>query len=295
MSDSNTDPRTARPLPAGADLGRPRLSPKSASELLQPERVPGPPVRVVKRHPVGRFLSFVFTLVVVAALLVGGAIAYGRYEFTRPGPSEESRTVTVAAGSTLNDIAAAFERQGIVSSRWIFWAGVRLSEQEAALKAGEYLIPAGASMSEVMEALVGGRSIAYAITFPEGLTSQQIVERIRANELLVGEITSIPPEGSLLPETYHFQRGDTRENLIARMRRDRDRIITEIWNRRVEGLPIDTLEEFVILASIVERETALADERSRVASVFINRLRQGMRLQSDPTVIYGLYGGGGRS
>ena len=286
---------TGKPLAAGAELGRPRLSPRSASELLQPERVPGPPPRIVKRHPLGRFLSFVFTLIVVAALLGGGIIAYGIHTFTSPGPSEESRNVTVAAGSTLSDIAEAFERQGIISNRWIFWIGVRLSEREAALKAGEYLIPASASMSEVMEALVGGRSIAYAITFPEGLTSQQIVDRIRANELLIGDVRTVPPEGSLLPETYHFQRGDTRENLINRMRRDRDRILTEIWNRRADGLPIATIEEFVVLASIVERETALADERSRVAAVFINRLRLGMRLQSDPTVIYGLYGGGGRS
>jgi UPF0755 protein len=298
MSDRKSDPfgsEVARPLAAGADLGRPRLSPKSAAELLQPERVPGPPVRTVKRNPVGRFLSLVFTLVVVAVLTAGGAIAYGVHLFTSPGPSEESRNVTVAAGSTLRDVAENFERLGIVSNRWVFWIGVRLSDQEAALKAGEYLIPAGASMRQVMEALVGGRSIAYAITIPEGLTSQQIVERIRANDLLVGDITTIPPEGSLLPETYHFQRGDTRENLLNRMRRDRDRVVTEIWNRRVEGLPIDTIDEFVILASIVERETALADERSRVASVFINRLRQGMRLQSDPTIIYGLYGGGGHT
>jgi UPF0755 protein len=301
MSDRKSEPagvRVGAGNGAGAartDLGRPRLSPKSAAELLQPERVPGPPRKESTRHPIGRFLSLTFTLIVVAALIVGGTIAYGRYEFTRPGPSEEAMTVTVTAGSTLNNVAEAFERQGIISSRWIFWAGVRLSEQESSLKAGEYLIPAGASMREVMETLVGGRSIAYAVTVPEGLTSKEIVDRLMANELLVGDIRTVPPEGSLLPETYHFQRGDTRENLLNRMRRDRDRVVTEIWNRRAEGLPIATIEEFVILASIVERETALADERSRVAAVFINRLRRDIPLGADPTLIYGLYGGGNRA
>ncbi len=295
MSDRNSE-QGGRALATSGDRGRPRLSPRSASELLQPERVPGPPPKATrKRHPIARFLSFTITLVVVAALLAGGAIAYGRWEFTRPGPSEESRTVTVASGSTLNTIAENFERLGIVSNRWIFWIGVRLNDREAALKAGEYLIPSAASMEQVMESLVGGRSIAYAITLPEGLTSRQIVDRIRGNEMLVGDIAEVPPEGSLLPETYHFQRGDTREALLSRMRRDRDRIVTEIWNRRAEGLPIASVEEFIVLASIVERETALSDERSRVAAVFINRLKQGMPLQADPTVIYGLYGGGNRA
>src|SRR5690606_6653769 len=118
--------------------------------------------------------------------------------------------------------------------------------------------------------------------------------RLRDNEVLVGEIAEIPAEGTLLPETYRFTRGDTRQNLLNRMRRERDRILTDVWNRRVSGLPVKTPEELVTLASIVEKETAIADERSRVAAVFINRLNKAMRLQSDPTVIYGVYGGEGK-
>src|SRR5690606_32894999 len=158
----------------------------------------------------------------------------------------------------------------------------------------EYLIPARASMREIMDIMVSGRGILYSVSFPEGLTSEQIVERLRENEVLVGEITEVPPEGSLLPETYKFSRGDTRENILNRMRRERDRIVTDIWNRRASDLPISTIDELVVLASIVEKETSLADERSRVAAVFITRLRLNMRLQSDPTVIYALFGSKGK-
>jgi UPF0755 protein len=159
------------------------------------------------------------------------------------------------------------------------------------LKAGEYLIAAHASMHDVMEAMVSGRGILYSVSIPEGLTSQQVVDRLLSEEVLVGEVSAVPEDGTILPETYKFTRGDTRDNLLNRMRRDRDRIVTEVWNRRAPDLPISTPEEMVVLASIVEKETALADERSRVAAVFINRLRLNMRLQSDPTVTYGLFNG----
>jgi UPF0755 protein len=146
-------------------------------------------------------------------------------------------------------------------------------------------------MHDVMEAMVSGRGILYSVSIPEGLTSQQVVDRLLSEEVLVGEVSAVPEDGTILPETYKFTRGDTRDNLLNRMRRDRDRIVTEVWNRRAPDLPISTPEEMVVLASIVEKETALADERSRVAAVFINRLRLNMRLQSDPTVTYGLFNG----
>jgi UPF0755 protein len=150
-------------------------------------------------------------------------------------------------------------------------------------------------MRDIMDALVSGRGILYAITIPEGLTSQQIVARLRSEDILVGDVGEVPPEGSLLPETYKFTRGDTRQSLIDRMRAERDRIVAEVWSRRAPDLPIASPEEMVVLASIVEKETALADERSRVAAVFINRLRLSMRLQSDPTVVYGRFEGAGQS
>ena len=150
-------------------------------------------------------------------------------------------------------------------------------------------------MHDVMDALVSGRGILYSITIPEGLTSQQIVDRLKAEDILTGDITNVPPEGSLLPETYKFTRGDTRDSVIKRMTGERDRVLADVWARRAPDLPVKTPEQLVVLASIVEKETALADERSRIAAVFINRLRLNMRLQSDPTVIYGLFGGDGQA
>src|SRR5262249_52723161 len=133
-----------------------------------------------------------------------------------------------------------------------------------------------------------------SITIPEGLTTQQILDRIKNDDVLVGDVGEPPPEGSLLPETYKFTRGDTRENLINRMRRERDRVLTDIWSKRASELPLSSMDQLVIIASIVEKETGLADERSRVAAVFINRLKLNMRLQSDPTVVYAKFGGAGK-
>jgi UPF0755 protein len=186
------------------------------------------------------------------------------------------------------------QRSGAISSKWLFVAGVWFKGEQSSLKAGEYLIPARASMREIMDLMVSGRGILYSITIPEGLTSKQIVERLNNDDILVDAITEVPLEGSLLPETYKFSRGDTRQNVLNRMRRERDRIVTDVWNRRASDLPVSNVDELVVLASVVEKETSLADERSRVAAVFINRLRLNMRLQSDPTVIFALFGSDGK-
>lgn len=234
------------------------------------------------------------TVVVVGVLLAGGAVFFGKMQFEKPGGLDQARAVTIERGTDLAGIAALLQKAGAISGKWLFIAGVWLSGQQGSLKAGEYLIPARASMREIMASMVAGRGILYSITIPEGLTSQQIVDLLNEDDILVGEISEVPPEGSLLPETYKFSRGDTRQNLINRMRRDRDRLLTDVWNRRASDLPVSNVEELVILASIVEKETSLADERSRVAAVFINRLRLNMRLQSDPTVVYAMFGGKGR-
>jgi len=260
-----------------------RAAPKSPTEMLQPEVVPPPPQRSrAVRHPLVIFLNFVLTLVIVAVIAGGAGLFIGRMQFNKPG------------GTSLGAIADILTREGAITSKWLFMAGVWMEREQNNLKAGEYLIPAHASMRDIMEAMVGGKGILYSISVPEGLTSQQIVDRLNADPVLVGDISEVPPEGSLLPETYKFTRGDTRENILSRMRRDRDRTLTDIWNRRASDSPLKSAEELVVLASIVEKETGIADERSRVAAVFINRLRLNMRLQSDPTVVYAKFGGKGK-
>jgi UPF0755 protein len=161
------------------------------------------------------------------------------------------------------------------------------------LKAGDYEIKKNSSMAEIMETLTQGRGVLSKITIPEGMTSLQVVEKLREQDELVGDITEIPPEGSLLPDTYRFSKGMERRELLDRMQGEMQRFLATAWERRQPSLPIKTPEEAMIFASIVEKETGRADERGRVAAVFMNRLKKGMRLQSDPTVIYGIAGGQG--
>jgi UPF0755 protein len=295
MSDFRSSRHDPEVDPLSSRLASGRVAPRSPAEALLPEAVPPPPPRSqAARHPLVVFLNFLMTVIVVSVLAIGGAIFFGKMQFERPGGLEQARPVTIERGTDLAGIADLLQRAGAIGSKWLFIAGVWLSGQQSDLKAGEYLIPARASMRDIMDSMVAGRGILYSITIPEGLTSQQIVDLINKDEILVGEVSEVPPEGTLLPETYKFSRGDTRQNLINRMRRDRDRLVTDIWNRRAKDLPVSNIDELVVLASVVEKETSLADERSRVAAVFINRLRLNMRLQSDPTVIYALFGGKGK-
>jgi UPF0755 protein len=161
------------------------------------------------------------------------------------------------------------------------------------LKYGEYQFPKQASLRDVVDTIVEGKVIHHQITIPEGLTSEQIVQRLLESDVLTGNIKEIPREGTLLPESYRVGRGYPREQLIQRMQQSQKRILQEIWDRRMPDLPVKTPEQLVALASIIEKETGKAEERTRVASVFVNRLKQKMKLQSDPTIIYGLVGGKG--
>lgn len=272
-----------------------RTSPKSPAEALQPEAIPPPPVRSrTAKHPLVVFFNFLLTVVIVGLVGLGGGVFAAKFQFDRESDLDQPRTIAINRGSGLTEIAEQLQREGIISSKWLFVAGVWLSRQQANIKFGEYLIPARASMADIMDAMVSGRGILYAIGIPEGLTSQQIVSRLMSEDILVGEISSIPADGALLPETYKFTRGDTRESIVQRMQTERDRVLNDVWARRAPDLPIQSPEELLVLASVVEKETALADERTRVAAVFINRLRLNMRLQSDPTVIYGLFGSAGK-
>ena len=242
-----------------------------------------------------RFVAGLFRLVLLLVLMAGvaGAVLawYVLDQFQSSGPPAREGTGTVFTlekGSGLAQTAQALERDWLVKDAIVFRAGVTWNGKTSALKAGEYEIPSGASPKEIMEIFVQGKSIVHKVTVAEGLTSATVMDLVRRDPVLVGDLTAAPPEGSLLPETYLFQRGTTRDQLVAQMQRDHVKVLDELWDKRQPGLPFTTKNEAVTLASIVEKETGLASERPRVAAVFVNRLRKGMKLQSDPTIIYGL-------
>jgi UPF0755 protein len=236
----------------------------------------------------GRFL----TLVVILAAIVGAAYVGERVNFTSPGPaargSAGSTVVLVAPGERLLSISQKLEAAGAVRNGLLFALGVRLRGEGTELKAGEYAIPSRASMDDVAAILISGKSIEHKVTAAEGLTSQMIYAIVNSDPELVGDAGPMPQEGSLLPETYLYTRGATRSDMIARMREAQQKFLYEMWQSRAANLPFQTPQEAVTLASIVEKETAIPQERRHIAAVFINRLRLGMKLQSDPTIIYGI-------
>lgn len=232
------------------------------------------------------FIAPGFLLILLALVAVIGLIFM-------PGPHGEDKRLILPRGSSLGTVAAKLDNAGTLRSALLFRLYVRLQGQAGALKAGEFDVPAQANMPAVLDILVRGDVVLHKITFAEGLTSQQITEQLRGEAVLSGA-ADIPPEGSLLPETYTVPRGMTRAAVLAQMQKDQKAAIDELWPQRQKGLPIKTKQQALILASIVERETAVAAERPLVAAVFTNRLKKKMRLQSDPTIIYGLVGGKGK-
>jgi UPF0755 protein len=241
------------------------------------------------------FLNFVVSCVILLTLAVGFAIYIGKQAFDGKGPSTQDATFIVKPKAGANTIAGELEARGLVSDAQLFRAGVQFYGNEGKLKAGEYAIPAGASMHRIMDILRSGKSILHSLTIPEGLTVAQAFERIAADDVLVGDMpTEMPPEGSLAADTQQFTRGTTRQQVIDKMEAEQKKLVHDIWEKRAPGLPLKDANEFVTLASIVEKETGVPEERPRVAAVFINRLKHHMRLQSDPTIIYGLFGGKGR-
>jgi UPF0755 protein len=245
-----------------------------------------------RRTSAKRVVLSLLLMIVVGIVGAGGVALWGMNAVRAPGPLNEPTSVVIEHGQPTTEIGVALEREGVVSDHRLFVITSYLTRASRGdLKAGEYEFPAGASLAQVLSILRSGRSVVHKVTVPEGWTSAQVVERVKAHPALIGTVTEIPPEGSLLPDTYVFQRGVERDVLIARMRDAQARLLDELWEKRAPDLPIETKEDAVILASIVEKETAVAEERQQVAAVFVNRLRRNMRLQSDPTIIYGITGG----
>lgn len=268
--------------------------PRSPRAAIEPDRVDVPARRSRSaRHPLVVIGNAVISAFVLVALAAGIALFFGKQRFEAAGPLPADRVVNVPRGSGMRDIADILSREGVIDQPWLFIGGVLVLKAREDLKAGEYEFKAHSSMRDVVATIVEGKVVAHLVSIPEGLTSEQIVARLLQDNVLAGDIKQIPREGSLLPDTYNFARGITREQMVQRMQQAQQRLLHEIWEHRAPDLPLKTPDQLVVLASLVEKETGKPEERTRVAAVFVNRLKQRMKLQSDPTIIYGLVGGKG--
>lgn len=292
--------------------------------------------------------SNALTFFIVLLVIASGLLAWGREEYSGPGPLVDAACVKVERGASLSSVSRVLETNGVISDARVFRIGADYSGQGAGLKFGSYLVPAGASMQQVLDVITAGgqstcgrevnfrigiasadvilreldaatdryvevvkfdpavdavpqeyvdavedKDLRYRVTLAEGVTSWQVVEMLKRAEFLDGSVAAVPPEGSLAPDSYEVVRGGDRAALVAAMTDKQVKILAELWAERAEGLPYATPEEALIMASIVEKETGIAEERRQVASVFVNRLRKDMKLQTDPTVIYGVTNGEG--
>ena len=277
----------------GLSAAKPAV-PRSPRAALEPERVPMPSRRSSRaRHPVIVVGNAIFTVLIVISIAVGAALFFGKQRFDSEGPLAEDKVVNIPRGLGIRDIADVLQREGVIDQPYIFMGSVIALKARGELKYGEYQFSKHASIADVVDTIIEGKVVQHAFTVPEGLTSEQIVARLLESTALTGQIKEIPREGTLLPETYRFTRGMTREQIIQRMQQAHRRVLQDVWEHRMPDLPVKTPEQLVTLASIVEKETGRPDERTRVAAVFVNRLKTRMRLQSDPTIIYGLTGGKG--
>ncbi len=270
------------------------IAPRSPRTALEPDTVDLPARRSTSaRHPLVVIGNAVISLFVLLAIVAGVVLFVGKQRFEQPGPLPQDRVVVIPHGSGIRDIADVLTNQGVIDQPWVFIGGVLVLKAREDLKAGEYEFKAHSSLRDVVATIVEGKVVPHQISIPEGLTSEQIVSRLLDDNVLTGSIKEIPREGTLLPDTYNFTRGVTRDQMIVRMEQAQQRLVREIWDRRSPDLPLKTPDQLVTLASLVEKETGKPEERTRVAAVFVNRLKQKMRLQSDPTIIYGLVGGKG--
>ncbi|NGX94132.1 MAG: endolytic transglycosylase MltG [Candidatus Afipia apatlaquensis] len=274
---------------------RPPIAPRSPRAALEPEQVPQPPKHSQRaRSTLVVVGNAIFTFLIIAMLIAGGVFFYGKKTIEAKGPLTEDKVVNIPPRAGMTDIGDILQRAGVITAdRWTFIGSVLAMNARSGLKSGEYLFQKNASLRDVINTIVEGKVVQHAITIPEGLTSEQIVARLQDNDIFSGSLKEQPREGTLLPDTYNFPRGTPRDQVIHRMQQAQKKVLAEVWARRNPDSPVRTPEQLVTLASIVEKETGRADERSRVAAVFTNRLRQRIKLQSDPTIIYGLVGGKG--
>jgi UPF0755 protein len=280
--------------PQGSEV-QPRFAPRSPSEAIKPSAAPPPPPGRIRRRR-GGFLAFFSAF--LSFLVVGAAAGIFAFtviqrQVTERGPLGADKVVVIPKNIGTNEIAELLKKEGVIDRPGLFEAYALLNRSRGQLKAGEFQFKAGASIDDAIDTLVAGKPILHSVTIPEGLTSEQIIARLNENDVLTGTIADLPREGSLMPDTYKFERGMTRQQIVVAMQAAQKQVLNQIWQRRSSELPFRSPDELVIMASIVEKETGRADERTRVAGVFINRLGKRMKLQSDPTIVYGLVGGKG--
>ena len=232
-------------------------------------------------------LAFV-VLIFLAAVAAGGGWLWFKEQVASSGPAQADTVVLIPPGSSIRAIAGKLADEGILRSDLIFRLAARLEKADRSLKSGEFRFPARASMMDVLNVLTKGETVARTLTIPEGLTVSEAMEIIDGAEGLTGAMPTAPDEGRLLPETYQYRYYDTKAAVLRRMEQAMDDALAKAWAGRAKDLPISSPEEALIIASIVEKETGVKAERARVAAVFLNRIRKGMKLQSDPTVIYGI-------
>ena len=270
------------------------MAPRSPRATLEPERVNGPRRSRGARHPLVIAGNAIFTIILLLAVVIGGGVFWGSQKLDEPGPLQADKVVNIPRGLGARDIADLLAREGVIREPWVFVGGaaaLKLRGEE--LKFGEYQFSKAASARDVAQTMIDGKVVQHQITVAEGLTSEQIIARLLENQLLTGALKEIPREGTLLPESYRFTRGTSREEIVKRMQAAQSKALKDAWDRRASDLPVKTADQLLVLASIIEKETGKPEERTRVAAVFVNRLKQKMKLQSDPTIIYGLVGGKG--
>lgn len=239
------------------------------------------------------FFRWVLFFIVLLVTLMGGALFVGRSMLVAEGPLDKTKNVLIPRGSGPSTMAKLLEEQGVISHPRLFRIALMVDPTPKPIKAGEYEMPARISMAGLVELLQSGKVVQRRLTIPEGTTTAEIVDLLRKTDALSGDITLDVKEGDLLPETYFYSRDDTRDGLLVRMKEAMEKTLDEAWRKRAAGLPYASKRDALIMASIIEKETSVSAERTKVAAVYINRLRLRMKLESDPTTIYGVTGGKG--